>query len=110
MLKSYVVESNKLSLTVSAENRREAFIKFFIYVFKNWSKVRDKIGILATLEEDGEQYGIRTIPTLLNLRLIDNRTALDTLRIALGDVSLNELYVWCLQDRWIAKEVLKNIG
>ena len=108
-MKTYIVRSKDLEIVVSAKDRREAFIKFFTYVFKNWSKVKYKIGILAVLEENGEEYAFRTVPTLLNLKLIDIKTALNTLRRALGDISIEEISLWYLQDRWMVEEVLKNI-
>ena len=108
IVRAYRVESKDLNIIVVARDVREAWIKFFKWVYEHWSEAKHKIGQLAVARVNGETYAIRTIPTLLNLNLIDRETAIENIQHVIQGTrrEAEQLLDFCLEeDKWIAEEV-----
>ena len=76
MEKAHFVKSKDFKMVVMAKDRFDAWRKFFLHV-KNHPELLGKIGMLVSVvDEDGEEYCMRTIPALCGLNVIDFETAI----------------------------------
>jgi hypothetical protein len=62
-------------MRIIAENRDEAFAKFFKDVIEGKISL-DDLGNIIILHDRKEQYGFRTVPLLWQMKLIDKQTAI----------------------------------
>ena len=107
----YEVTTMGEKILIRAENRQEAYARFFLDV-KRGVYPLDKIGGLIMIRdpEDGEEYPFRTTPTLWLMELIPAGVAYATIENMLdldsgSDESANLLIKGANQDRWILKEI-----
>jgi len=110
-MKLYKVETMGETILINAENRQEAYARFFIEV-KEGRYPMDKIGgiIMVTGPDDEEGIAFRTTPTLWLMGLIPPETAFATIEGLLGldpstDDSANMLLQSAKQDEWILDEI-----
>lgn len=78
----YRLESKDVAMEIAAENRMDAFVKFFISILDGKTKICE-IGNLVTTYENGEEYPFRTLPVIWLLGLITDEEALNTLPVLL---------------------------
>ena len=114
----YEVTTMEEKILVRAENRQEAYARFFLDV-KRGVYPLDKIGgiIMVRDPEDGEEYPFRTTPTLWLMELIPVGVAFATIEKMLGldsntDESADMLIKSARTDEWILDEIerLENEG
>ena len=110
-MKMYVVRTMGEKTLIPAENRKEAYAKFFIKV-KQGKYPLDKIGglIMVRDPDDGEEYPFRTTPTLWLMEIISPETVFATIESMLGldpdsDDSASLLLKTAKQDMWILDEI-----
>lgn len=110
-MKIYQVRTMDETLLVNAENRNQAYAKFFLDV-KNGKYPLDKIGgiIMVTDPDNGEDYAFRTTPTLWLMELITPQVAFATIEAMLGldpdsDDSADMLLSAAKADMWILDEM-----
>jgi len=60
----YLIRSGKIVYFTDADNKKEAWRRFFRFVSKNWERCKHSIGHLAELIEGNERYALRTVPAL----------------------------------------------
>jgi hypothetical protein len=83
-LNKYKIECNKLSITVEGESRNEAVRNFFRLLKVFWYKWRDKLGQIAVVYDKGKGYPFRIVPSLYNMGLLDENTAVYNILRVLG--------------------------
>ena len=105
MKKTYLIETMKWKVIVMADSLTEAWIKFFKIMYDKWNEVKYKIGHVAILYDDeGKIYACRTLPTIYNLNLVDEKEAVaslsklleideDEAKIMLKKVSMADMWV-----------------
>ena len=110
-MKLYNVSTMGEKILINAENRKEAYARFFIEI-KEGKYPLDKIGGLISVRDpdDGEDYPFRTTPTLWLMELIPPETAFATIESMLSldpssDDSANLLLQSAKQDMWILDEI-----
>lgn len=115
-MKLYKVSTMNETILVNADNRKEAYAKFFLDV-KQGKYPLDKIGgiIMVTDPDDGKEYPFRTTPALWLMKLIPPETAFATIEKILDldpstDESADMLLQSARQDMWILDEVKRLEG
>ena len=108
-MKAFPIHTKGETTLITAENRKEAYAKFFLEV-KKGNIGLDKIGCIIVAEEDGEEYPFRSIPTLWLMQLISPGMAFATLEKMLDldsntDEAANILIDSAKQDMWILDEI-----
>jgi len=110
-MKLYKVETMGETILINAENRKEAYARFFLEI-KEGKYPMDKIGgiIMVTDPDDGTDYPFRTTPTLWLMELIPPETAFATIERMLDldpstDESAGLLLESARQDAWILDEI-----
>ncbi|MBU0846620.1 hypothetical protein KKH23_05470 [Patescibacteria group bacterium] len=110
-MKMYEVETMDEKTMIPAENRKEAYAKFFINV-KLGKHPLNKIGGLISVRDpdDGEDYPFRTTPTLWLMKIITPETAFATIEKMLdldpsSEDSAKLLLQSAKQDMWILDEI-----
>jgi len=83
--KQFRITTKDLDITVKAKDRREAIKNFFKLLRIFWEDWRDKIGQIAFVHENGKEYGFRIVPSLYNMGLIDEETAIANLLKVFGE-------------------------
>ena len=107
-MKLFKIHTKNDIAIVEAETRQQAYAKYFKEVVEGKIPI-EKLGNLLMLEDDGEEYPIRTIPILWLMGVVDDEQAIQTL-IALGVATsrndARKLLAKCAkQDRWIAEAI-----
>lgn len=105
MSQLFRVTTKNVDTNIIAENRKEVYAKFFLKIKKGEIKL-DDVGCIVMVEEDGEEYGFRTVPTLWLMELISPEVAFATLEDMLNlnpntDKAANILIKSAKQDMWI---------
>ena len=115
-MKLYKVSTMNETILVNADNRKEAYARFFLDV-KQGKYPLDKIGgiIMVTDPDDGEEYPLRTTPALWLMELIPNGVAFATIEKMLDlssdtDESATIVLQSARQDEWILDEVKRLEG
>lgn len=110
-MKIYKTTTMDETILIQANNRKEAYAKFFLEI-KNGKYPLDKIGgiIMVVDPDDGEEYPFRTTPTLWLMELIPAGVAFATIEKMLGldsnsDEAANMLIKASNQDSWILEEI-----
>jgi hypothetical protein len=107
--KLYIIESKTSKFICLARNKKEAYAKFFLKVL-NGEIPLEEIGLLITLYEGKHEYGLRTVPILYLLGVIDLETAIYNIQKPLGisrEEALQLLKMAVEQDKWIIDEMKK---
>jgi hypothetical protein len=107
-MNEYLVKSKDYKINVIAETRDDAFALFFKSIIDDKVSLL-KLGHLAMIEEDGEEYGLRTAPILVILGYLDRDLAIDGISNLLGISILDaeEVLKQCIKDdRRIADKIL----
>jgi len=96
----YLLTSKNVQLIIFAKDRFSAFRKFFLKI-KNNEIAKDQIGQVVLLHEknksEGKEYGLRTVPSLWNLKIIDTDEAVANIRFLFQDMSYEEAYKFLVQ-------------
>ena len=71
----YVIKYKGGKMRIIAENRDEAFAKFFKLVSEDKISIED-LGNIVILHDRKEDYPFRTVPLLWQMKLIDKQTAI----------------------------------
>jgi len=102
----FTVQTGKLVVSVEADNRRDAIRNFFKLLKVLWPEWRSKIAQIALLHDRDETVPFRLIPSLWNMGLIDEDTALLNLMLTVGG-NLKDaralLHFAARQDRWMTE-------
>jgi len=110
-MKRYRVTSGKLDIMVEGANRKEAIQNFFKLVKIFWKSWRSKLAQIAILHDNEEEYAFRLVPSLFNLGLIDEQTAIQNLLLVFGEAptptNLMEarimLHRLAAEDKWMTQ-------
>lgn len=103
----YRLESKDVAMEIAAENRMDAFVKFFISILDGKTKICE-IGNLVTTYENGEEYPFRTLPVIWLLGLITDEEALNTLPVLLKtnkEKAKEALFEAARKDMWVLKRI-----
>ena len=110
-MKGYKITTRNIELVIPANNRQEAYAKFFIEVKKGNISL-DNLGNLLMLHDEGEEYPFRVVPTLWLMELIGPETAMVTLQVILELKDMEEaaglLMSSARNDSWIL-DTIKEI-
>ena len=108
----YRVETKDLNIEVEAENKEDAIRNFFKLVKLFWKDWKIKIGQIAILYDEGRAYPFRTLPSIYNMGLIDEETAVASLLKAFNEQLTPEaisdarimLYALADRDKWMTED------
>ena len=91
-MESYEVYSKDVNYVVRARSRRHAFASLFLRV-KRGEIEKKEVGQLVMVKgpDDDDEVPFRTVPTLLNMELIDDETALYNVAHVIYSVDPGEL-------------------
>ena len=110
-MKRYRIVTKDLSVDVVASDIREAWIEFFRMLKEEWENLKSRVGVIALLYDGKEAYPFRTPPTLYNLGLIDEETAVKAIQVV-AEVSKKEarrmLKVFTKADGWVVEGIQKH--
>ena len=111
-MRKYRITTGSLNLTVEANSREEAIQNFFKMLKVFWHNWRDKIGQIAIVHDRGKEIAFRLVPSLYNMGLLDEETAITNLLRVFEEKPTPEaireariiLYVLADEDKWMTKE------
>jgi len=110
-MKGYRITTRSVDIVIPANNRQEAYAKFFIEV-RNGKIELDDLGNLLMLHDEGEEYPFRVVPTLWLMELTGPETAMVTLQAILELEDMEEaadmLMSSARNDSWIL-DTIKNV-
>lgn len=109
--KKYRITTKDLDVEVEAESREGAIRNFFKLLKLFWHDWKDKLGQIASVHDGGEEYPFRLVPSLYNMGLIDEETAIANLLRVFGEQPTPEavndarIMLWALAetDRWMTE-------
>jgi len=112
-VKKYRITTKDLDVEVEAESREGAIRNFFRLLKVFWHEWKDKVGQIASVHDEGEEYPFRLVPSLYNMGLIDEETAVANLLRVFEEqptpeaVSDAKTMLWALAktDRWMTEDL-----
>ena len=80
----YRITSRNLDVQIEGETKEEAIRNFFKLLKVLWYEWRHKLGQIAIVHENGKEYPFRIVPSLYNLGLLDENTAIYNILMMIG--------------------------
>ena len=109
MFKVFKIRTKNDTVIVSAKDKREAWGKYFKDVINQNVSISDLGNILMLTDENGEETPCRVVPILWKMEVINDETAIASLRAIGVATSNNEarklLETTSKADSWIAEEI-----